>query len=245
MFFPATGFSPLDLSPSAWYQSDFGVTFDGSNNVSDWLDRSGNNKHFQQLTGSLQPLYNSSDSDFGGLPSVQITSGDYFNILNGGVNIQSNDNSGVFIWYVQQITGSTFSPMFSTSLSSLSYFGLRQSASGGLIRYNIGGADRNAGIGAPNLEIVYGFISNVDQVWKGYLNTSLGATFVSPANAPGLFSLQSLIYFGRTGSSVFGVGKMAEIGILNYCPTLEQMNSLGQYLSEKWSRPYVDGTFTV
>lgn len=238
-------FSPLDLSPSCWYQSDYGVTYSGSNLISDWLDRSGNNKHFQQNSAALQPTYIDSDANFGELPVVSILLGDYFNILNGGVEITANDNSGVFVWYVQDITGQTFSPPFSTSISSISYFGLRQSASGGLIRYNMGGFDRSVGLAAPNIEIVFGFISNVDGVWKGYLNTLSGAIFTAPASSPSLFTTQTLNYFGRTGSTVRGIGKMAEIGILDYCPTLEQINNLGQYLSAKWSRPYVDGTFDI
>ena len=50
-----TGPTLTDLA--LWLSADRGVTYDGSNFVSQWDDQSGNGRHATQGTGSQQPLY--------------------------------------------------------------------------------------------------------------------------------------------------------------------------------------------
>lgn len=46
------------------------ITKDGSNYVSQWGDKSGNNNHVYQETGNLQPLYSSASSLAGNKPAI-------------------------------------------------------------------------------------------------------------------------------------------------------------------------------
>ena len=52
----------------AWYRADLGVTKDGSNNVSQWADQSGNGVHLSQNTATAQPLWVA--NGFNGEPTV-------------------------------------------------------------------------------------------------------------------------------------------------------------------------------
>jgi hypothetical protein len=59
----SSSFSPLDYTPIAWYDSsDVGtITKDGSNYVSQWNDKSGNNYNLVQGIGASQPLYSATN----------------------------------------------------------------------------------------------------------------------------------------------------------------------------------------
>lgn len=56
--------SPSQLANLAlWLRGDMGITLNGTQ-VSAWADQSGNGRHFAQASGSLQPTFVSSESDF-------------------------------------------------------------------------------------------------------------------------------------------------------------------------------------
>jgi hypothetical protein len=62
-------FVPTDIAGcQLWLKADAGITKDGSNYVSAWLDQSGNNNHAVQATGSAQPLW--VDNQLNGKPSL-------------------------------------------------------------------------------------------------------------------------------------------------------------------------------
>ncbi len=67
------GFGPQTLSGLvAWYDAEY-VIKDGSNRVSTWLDRSGTgdtNKNLVQAIEANQPLWNTSDVNLNGKPSI-------------------------------------------------------------------------------------------------------------------------------------------------------------------------------
>jgi hypothetical protein len=54
--------NPMQLSIGCdfWLQWKTGITVDGSDNVQEWLDQSGNLRHFEQTTPSRRPAYNAS-----------------------------------------------------------------------------------------------------------------------------------------------------------------------------------------
>lgn len=67
------GSIPLTISGLyAWYRSDLGITLNGST-VSAWADQSGSGRHLTQATGSKQPTYNSTDSQYNNKPSLTFT----------------------------------------------------------------------------------------------------------------------------------------------------------------------------
>lgn len=71
---PAITWNPAELGSSLtlWLDaSDIStITKDGSDYVSQWNDKSGNSNHVYQSTGSLQPLYSSSNSVANNRPAI-------------------------------------------------------------------------------------------------------------------------------------------------------------------------------
>lgn len=65
--------SPMDLSASIWLKRGTGITV--VTGVSEWLDQSGNNREFHQVTTSRQPAYNSGTGvvSFGGSHYIRMT----------------------------------------------------------------------------------------------------------------------------------------------------------------------------
>lgn len=103
---PSTpAFSPLNVAGiQFWVRADT-VLLDGSNNVQQATDLSGNGNHFTQGTAGSRPAWNSSDALFGGKPSIQVLSGK--SIANTGFSLSqslslfvvgaiSTDNTEIF-----------------------------------------------------------------------------------------------------------------------------------------------------
>jgi hypothetical protein len=66
--------TPAQITTIAWYDAaDAGTVQLNAGAVSNWMDKSGSNYHMKQPSGSKQPIYNASDSLFGGLPSISGT----------------------------------------------------------------------------------------------------------------------------------------------------------------------------
>jgi hypothetical protein len=66
--------SPLELSDCAmWFDASQGITLDGSNNVSQWDDSSGNARHIAQAAANQRPGYSLSNPLFGGKATVDWT----------------------------------------------------------------------------------------------------------------------------------------------------------------------------
>lgn len=66
------GIPPTSLSGlAAYYEADQGITLDGSSNVSQWNDLSGNGAHLTQSTALSRPGY--SATSFNGMPAVVLT----------------------------------------------------------------------------------------------------------------------------------------------------------------------------
>lgn len=75
-------FSPSDISSLyAWYRGDL-VTYDGSNKVSVWPDKSGNGNHLSQSNSAKQPVYSGSISSRNNQPGIHATGGAYLQAEN-------------------------------------------------------------------------------------------------------------------------------------------------------------------
>ena len=75
-------FSPSDISSLyAWYRGDL-VTYDGSNKVSVWPDKSGNGNHLSQSNSAKQPVYFGSISSRNNQPGIHGHSGAYLQAEN-------------------------------------------------------------------------------------------------------------------------------------------------------------------
>lgn len=115
---------PPELQPypgyTVWSRSTQGVTEDGSNNVSQWDDLSGNDNHFKQGTSGDYPAYNSSNSVLNDLPSIDAANGDSMETdddssldASGGfclyVVAKRNSYPSMFSFFVSRTNGTTWS----------------------------------------------------------------------------------------------------------------------------------------
>lgn len=93
------GFSPFAVGrPIALLDAALGITLNGAD-VSNWADQSGEGNDVLQGTTADQPLWNSSDSDFNGNPSVEfdgVTEDLESAVFAGGDLIQPNTIIGVY-----------------------------------------------------------------------------------------------------------------------------------------------------
>jgi hypothetical protein len=89
-------------APVLWLRSDVGVSTDGSGNVQNWQDLSGNGNDASQSSSSNRPIFNA--NDWNGFPSVTTasTSSRYFNLPSGFTLPDS-----VVLYFVTKPTGSS------------------------------------------------------------------------------------------------------------------------------------------
>lgn len=106
--YPPTGsFAPSDISDLyAWYRGDT-VTYDGSNKVSVWPDKSGNGNHLSQSNSAKQPVYSGSISSRNNQPGIHATGGAYLQAENFALRTYKT----IFI-----VVGSTGSMSYVSSL---------------------------------------------------------------------------------------------------------------------------------
>jgi hypothetical protein len=84
----------------AWYKADTGVTTDGSGNVSQWNDQSGNNKHATQSTAGNQPLLSSTLMPIGSnMPVIAYGSAGGYDQLNLP-NVSQDSGTGSTVYLV-------------------------------------------------------------------------------------------------------------------------------------------------
>lgn len=82
----------------AYYEADQGVTLDGSNNVSQWNDLSGNGAHMTQASASLR--FGFSATGINGLPSVNMVDGT-LNIMTAAVNFPTTTSPHTLIVFAK------------------------------------------------------------------------------------------------------------------------------------------------
>jgi len=101
--------TPKEISTAAWYDaSDDGtITKDVSNFVSQVDDKSGNNRHIEQIVGSRQPLYVNGGADFNNENVLRFDGTDDF--LEKNVTFTAKD----FIAFVKWSDGGTINGQFS------------------------------------------------------------------------------------------------------------------------------------
>lgn len=100
----------LPPPPTVWYDANSSyITTQGSPvRVDQWDDRSGNSINATGPGGTSDPLYNTTDSDFNNLPSVEWEANDW---LESSYNSSLNATDGFTVYFVTKIDSfpSTFS----------------------------------------------------------------------------------------------------------------------------------------
>lgn len=116
MLFTSSLWTPTQLTSAVWLDAADAatITLNGSN-VSQWRDKSGNNRHASQSTASWQPLFVSNVSN--GLPALQTDGGDTLVIGNRAGLFQNIGNATIAI-VVKYVTGTYSSNLISAFVST-------------------------------------------------------------------------------------------------------------------------------
>jgi hypothetical protein len=73
---PRPFWTPAEITSEAWFDADDPLSItESANRISQWNDKSGNNRHATQPTGSIQPDYVASDPVFTGRATVKASTG--------------------------------------------------------------------------------------------------------------------------------------------------------------------------
>lgn len=234
-------FSPLDiLNLSLWYDGNdlSTLSLDGSNNVSQWLDKSGNTRHSTQGTSGNRPFYNITDN------RVQFNGVNEF--LNFDGTFLAGSNYTIFVHQSQSgIKNNNYflgaeapSPSQDRGLI-LAFFDANT------VRHAHFGYGIDATVSQPlNTEILYTFhfdISNNNgkqgkRVWRQ--DTELSTYIIAGSSTPiSLISNNNATLGGWTwtgiGNSYYN-GEIAEVIMYDRALTDSEITKVQNYIFSKW-----------
>jgi hypothetical protein len=231
------GWTPADITTALWLDAsdEDSITLNGSN-VSQWDDKSGNNKHASQGTASVQPLYDEVNT-LNGLPVLYIDDG----YLTGAVV----DESAVSIFAVRKCnnpggSGSVYSnSIFDTAdrLSFSSSDGIRFDNFNSDARFGVDGGFASEANTSTAWQIQCGTYENGDSA-RLYLD----AVQVDTGNASGAIVTESSVYtigrFLEDSSGTVDTKKadlfLAELIITPSVVTESVRQKIEGYLAWKW-----------
>jgi|GEM_PF-5208505 len=131
-----SGSGPLPDNIAIWLKSDVGVVANGSNQVSQWQDQSGNDRHYSQVASTVyQPVL--VEDIINGRPVLR------FDGVNDWLDYTAaqgtNTESTYFIVFALPSTGTTqFDTLFSTDLGGAGYFQVELNATTSKLRVRQG-----------------------------------------------------------------------------------------------------------
>lgn len=226
-------FSPLDLSPLAWYRADpIAITLNGSD-VSAWADQSGNGHHLLQATPANQPLYTAADANFNNQPSLTFTAAnsDVMQCLTGGLNgnqvhsvfavIRTGALAGAFAGYVYMGR--------SSGVNGSSGIG----QSNGNNAWYAGGSELTpqGAVLAPNTKYQFGKTHNGTNS-QGYRNGV--ADGAAAARTYALASPSGFLIGGRDAASGFGNFSIPEWVVYGFEASAQQISDLTTYFTGRY-----------
>lgn len=228
----APSWTPASLpSLGGWWRGDLGITLDGSSNVQQWNDQSGNGFNFLQSTSAYRPPY--AASGLGGQAAIDthaIGSVRFMATAQNANAIMTSSSTLYRFMVFTPLATQTFSGFFSTTMGN--------SGEGSYLPYtdgnfydDFGGSSRieltglSGYLGAP---VLYEVIAQSGG-FTAYINgTQIGITFgtvVGAASSP-------LVILGSTGSACMMY--LAEIGICNAIPSSTVRAQLASYATERY-----------
>lgn len=230
-------YNPSDFSPitftncKLWLDaSDSDTVIETSNLVSQWTDKSGNNNHALQTTGSLQPTTNATTQN-----DLNVIDFDGTVYLSGASNlnqIPSGENTA-FVVSKRASEDGSFDTIFSIATGSRDdYFNLYSSVSGAQSfknRTSVGGVVSSTGNTNTDFNITTVRRVSIAQgisVNNELENYNLLAQDVAAAD--------SVTIGSDIGMSLPLVGSIAEFIIYDRFLTGEEVASIVNYLSSKW-----------
>lgn len=223
--------NPTLIETELWLDaSDSSTISHNSGNVTQWNDKSGNNRHATQGTVALQPL--TSANTIGGLNTISFVSEDVLNLANNSI---PSGNNAYSIYIVANITKRTDNfNMIIGSLESGAYNMLMMiNASGQFYSWwNSGGPqDLNFGV-APTDDQDYIISTDYDYSQRRlFLDGVLSGSSGGGTNRN---SGTTTNYLGGDGSINWSIMRIGEVLVLSEGPTQFERERLEGYLAHKW-----------
>jgi hypothetical protein len=258
MLFASSLWTPRELTSAVWFDAadTTTITLNGPN-VSQWNDKSGNNRHATQATATNQPLFVTSVPGANGLPAIQTDGNDTLQIGNRTGLFQ--DVGGVTIAIVVKYATGTYSanllPAFVSTgaVPSQSRFALAASVTADVGRIGILGRRTDAdtlaslftattrstlaGLSYPSIQIGNGNFSSAQA--NNFTNGTQDLTnvaFLTAGNTQNSVPLNASL-FGVTGSTnnFLPAGcQLFEVLMFNSTLSTADRQRLEGYLAWKW-----------
>ena len=223
-----------------WVKGDAGVVKDGSGNVSEWRDISGNGNKFYNGTYSQRPQRTASSSSFNGYPVVTFgTANEYLNLVN---SLDGGANSNYTMFVIDRLNGGT-NARLCTSASTNWLFGNWGAYEEQMYCNNwiYGAGASPATTTTPDaLPHMYEVTSNSTTgngtSFYDYGQLMGSGTAGSP-NGPGQIGLGGTGCCGYSPAGEYSTGDVAEIIYYNTILTTAQRQIVEGYLAAKYNLP--------
>ena len=162
--------SPITLNPGFWLDAADVSTIVVSTGVSQWSDKSGNNRHFTQATAAEQPIY--SPSAFFGRAGITFDGSNDTLFRAGMQSIINNTTHGIY--YVMQRIGGGSGDLYRPAISCISTGGTGVDV--GALHYiktdNNGASYPYFGTGGSYDGIAAGYANNTPYIFAFQSNTT-------------------------------------------------------------------------
>lgn len=217
-----------------WLRSDVGVTYNGSNQVSKWIDQSGNGNHALQSTSSNQPTI--STNAINGLPALSFNgTSQYLQLLSGFANF----TSGASIFVVVNPTSTASDARFielGTAANTNTISLQRYSTTAGPGFYVYSGASGSSVVSTS------GLTTSQYQLVEALHNGSNVATLYTNGTQIVQGAINSIPNITRTGnigtnyshSGNFIQGQIAEVIVYNKILTDSERQTVESYIYGKY-----------
>ena len=219
-------FSPADLTTAAWYDAtDTGTITESSGAVSQWDDKSGNNNHATQGTGSEQPI--TGTRTINGLNTLDFDGTDDY--LNLGAELELLGGMVFVVVEVDTLAGNHQNILGHQSLNL--QLGIRQVAGG--LRYATTGAywpneTGSTGTISASTPAIAGFIGDTS------LGFSIDGTFEDSGTGNDGSGLTAFNQIAAYSNSDELNGKMGEIVFVEGDTSTATRQKIEGYLAHKW-----------
>ena len=225
-------FSPKQVGGcQLWLRSDLGVTLNGTG-VAQWNDQSGNANNVVQATPANQPVWNASDANYGGKPSISFTQASS-QVLTGPNFTLAQPWS--FFWVATGTAPSTYKGVFGTVSSTL----LAGTSNGSPPKWTVSTMASTTTSAATSCIVgwfsgfgVYGASPN-DAMFLN-VSTSING---SHAAGPGSFDGTAL-QVGCSNNTYFMDGTIAEIALFTNVITPSDVTNLMTYAGLQYGQTW-------
>jgi hypothetical protein len=219
---------PVSLNPQAWYDaSDASTVISAGGLVSEWRDKTTNNRHATQPTGSNQPA--TGTNTMGGRNVISLNGSNQF--FNVNLDYLANVTHSAFIVTRTTVFGNIYGAATSGSGASSLHVGFANNTQ---YRMNLWGNDWNGSIGSA-FNASSGNVLNY--IWTPGVSKQIfanGSSQGSSTNAGNISTMAGGGRFGNVvGQSLYG-GNLAEMVFITGNVSAADRERMEGYLAHKW-----------